>query len=137
MVHFSKIYTITDILTFLVLYVIIHIMKKLTISSIGLWALPLFVLAQNPFLTILGKVKQLLDATIPIVITIALIYFIYGVAKYVAAKDDEQKGEARNVMIYGTIGLFFIVSVWGIVLLLQQFTGVQPVTSPPTLPRIP
>ena len=111
-------------------------MKKI-IGSIGLWALPLFAFAQNPFLTILGKTKQLLDATIPIVITIALIYFIYGVAKYVQAKDDDAKSEARNVMIYGTIGLFFIVSVWGIVLLLQQFTGVQPIQTPPTLPRIP
>ena len=111
-------------------------MKKI-IGSIGLWALPLFALAQNPFLTILGKTKQLLDAVVPIVITIALIYFIYGVAKYVTAKEDEDKEQARNVMIYGTIGLFFIVSVWGIVLLLQQFTGVQPIQTPPTLPRIP
>src|SRR3989338_7323739 len=109
-------------------------MKKI-IGSIGLWSLPLFALAQNPFLTILGKTKQLLDATIPIVITIALIYFIYGVAKYIQAKDDDAKTEARNVMIYGTIGLFFIVSVWGIVLLLQQFTGVQPLQAPPTMKK--
>ena len=111
-------------------------MQKI-ISLVGLSAIPLFALAQNPFLTILGKTKQLLDATIPIVITIALIYFIFGVGKYVTAKDDEGKEEARNVMIYGTIGLFFIVSVWGIVLLLQQFTGVQPLQAPPVLPRIP
>ena len=112
-------------------------MYKKIIGSIGLWAIKLFALAQNPFLTILGKVKQLLDATIPIVITIALIYFIYGVGKYVTTKDDEGKEEARNIMIYGTIGLFVIVSVWGIVLLLQQFTGVQPLQTPPSLPQIP
>ena len=111
-------------------------MKKI-IGSIGLWALPLIAFAQNPFLTILVKTKQLLDVTIPIVITLALIYFVYGVAKYMTAKDEEQQQEARNVMIYGTIGLFFIVSVWGIVLLLQQFTGVQPVQTPPTIPKIP
>lgn len=111
-------------------------MKKI-ITAAGLWSLPLFALAQNPFLTILGKVKQLLDAVIPIAITIALIYFIWGVAKYVASSDDEGKESARNVMIYGTIGLFFIVSVWGIVLLLQQFTGtVGSPAIPPTLPRI-
>ena len=111
-------------------------MKKI-IGSIGLWALPLIAFAQNPFLTILTKTKQLLDAVVPIVITLALIYFVYGVAKYMTAKDEEQQAEARNVMIYGTIGLFFIVSVWGIVLLLQQFTGVQPVQTPPTIPKIP
>ncbi|MDP3726548.1 MAG: pilin [bacterium] len=115
-------------------------MKKIISSTAVLWALPLLAFAQvgsNPFLTILVRTKQLLDAAVPIVITLALIYFIYGVTSYVTAKDDEKKAEARNVMIYGTIGLFFIVSVWGIVTLLQQFTGVQPLTAPPSLPRIP
>ncbi len=117
-------------------------MKKTFIASSVLWALPLLSFAQivsssNPFLDILRKTKGILDAVVPIVITLALIYFIYGVATYIIAKDDEKKGEARNVMIYGTIGLFFIVSIWGIVTLLQVFTGVQPIQSPPTIPRIP
>ncbi|MAG12739.1 hypothetical protein CL630_02930 [bacterium] len=113
-------------------------MKKL-LYSIGFWALPLFVLAQgfNPFTNILTKVKNILDLVVPIVITLALIYFIWGVAQYVTAKDDDKKAEARDTMIYGTIGLFVIVSVWGIVMLLQQFTGVQPINTPPTLPTIP
>ena len=115
-------------------------MKKIIGSTAVLWALPLLAFAQvgsNPFLTVLTRVKQLLDAAVPIVITLALIYFIYGVASYILAKDDEKKGEARNMMIYGTIGLFFIVSVWGIVILLQQFTGVQPFQTPPSIPRVP
>ena len=117
-------------------------MKKI-IASIGLFALPLFAFAQtfrggNPFLDILIKVKDILNAVIPIVITIALIYFIWGVAKYVTAKEEEEKTEARDVMIYGTIGLFFIVSVWGIVLLLVQFTGVPVINTPPTgIPGVP
>ncbi|MDP3726547.1 MAG: hypothetical protein Q8R36_05125 [bacterium] len=120
-------------------------MKKIISSIAFLWMLPLFAFAQfitfgagsNPFLTILLRVKDLLDTAVPIVITLALIYFIYGVGSYVVAKDDEKKTEARNVMIYGTIGLFFIVSVWGIVTLLQQFTGVQPFQTPPSIPRVP
>ena len=116
-------------------------MKKLIASAV-LWGLPLFALAQivsssNPFLQILQKTKALLDAAVPIAITLALIYFIYGVATYIIAQDDEKKGEARNVMIYGTIGLFFIVSIWGIVTLLQVFTGAQPIQTPPSIPRIP
>ena len=112
-------------------------MKKI-IASIGLWMLPLFAFAQfgsfggNPFLDILVKVKAILNAVIPIVITIALIWFIWGVAKYVTAKEDEDKDAARDVMVYGVIGLFVIVSVWGIVLLLVQFTGIQAVNAPPT-----
>lgn len=115
-------------------------MKKI-IASIGVFALPLLasaqVLGNNPFLVILYKIKDLLNTVIPIVITIALIYFIWGVAQYVTAKEDEDKEAARNIMIYGTIGLFFIVSIWGIVLLLVQFTGVQDISIPITVPRVP
>ena len=58
--------------------------------------MPLFVFAQNPFQTILIKVKDILDLIIPIVITLALIYFIWGIARYVTAKDDDTKAEARR-----------------------------------------
>ncbi len=130
-------------------------MKKIINSVVLLWVVPFLAFAQfqfqlgignqtgfgfggsNPFLNILLRVKDILDVTVPIVITLALIYFIYGVTTYIIAKDDEKKGEARNVMIYGTIGLFFIVSIWGIVALLQVFTGAQPFQTPPTVPRVP
>ncbi|MEK7179347.1 MAG: pilin [Patescibacteria group bacterium] len=104
-------------------------------TSIGLLAFPLLVAAQNPFLTVIEKTTAIVNAIVPLVITLALIYFIWGVAKYITAKDDEKKEEARNVMVYGVIGLFFIVSVWGIVALLQQFTGVQQQTTIP-LPKV-
>ncbi len=113
-------------------------MKKI-LYTIGFWALPLFVLAQgfNPFANILVKVKDILNLIVPIVITLALIYFIWGVAQYVTAKDDDKKAEARDTMIYGTVGLFVIVSVWGIVVLIQQFTGTPAIQTPPTVPFVP
>ena len=115
-------------------------MKK-TLVLVGVYALPFFVLAQtigssNPFLGILGKISALLNAVIPIVITLALIYFIYGVAKYVTAHEEESKTEARDVMIYGAIGLFFIVSNWGIVNLLVQFTGTGGISTTPVIPSV-
>ena len=113
-------------------------MKKI-IASIGLWSVPFLALAQgsNTVLTIANRVKAVLDAIVPIAITLALIWFIWGVAKYVTAKEDEEKTEARSVMIYGVIGLFVIVAVWGLVGLLIQFTGVTPSAIPPSIPRIP
>lgn len=88
----------------------------------------------NPFLTIIGKTQNILDALIPFVITLALIYFIWGVGKFVTAKEEDEKTKARDIMIYGAIALFVIVSIWGIVGLLQQFTGVDAGGAIPTLP---
>jgi len=61
-------------------------MKKI-IGLAGIYGLPMIALAQfnlgtggsaNPILTIIGKVGQILNAVVPIVITLALIYFIWG-----------------------------------------------------------
>ena len=121
-------------------------MRKI-IGLVGVYGLPMIALAQinlgniggsgNPILSIIHKVGDILNAVVPIVITLALIYFIWGVAKYVTANSDEAKQEARDVMVYGAIGLFFIVSIWGILALLQQFTGAQGLNAPPGMPGIP
>jgi len=103
-------------------------MKKY-IGLVGLYAFPLLVLAQsNPFVNILGRVRDILNLVVPVVITIALIYFIWGVARYIITDDEDKKKAARDVMVYGAIGLFFIVSIWGIVGLLQDFTGARDTT---------
>jgi len=99
-------------------------MKKYTLAGVIALAIPGIAFAQN-LQAVLGTVKTLLDAVVPILIVLALIYFIYGVAKYIMSSGDEegQKG-ARNVMIYGIIALFAIVSVWALVGILQgTFTG--------------
>src|SRR3989304_7399375 len=74
---------------------------------------------------ILNIVRKILNTLIPILITVGIIYFIYGVIGYMSAKDEEKRAEARNVMIYGIIGLFVIVSIWGLIGFLGRATGVQ------------
>ncbi len=63
---------------------------------------------------------------------LALIYFIYGVAKYIMnAGDPEAQKEARSVMIWGIVALFVIVSVWGLITVLQNtFVGGAPAQTP-------
>jgi len=99
-------------------------MKKI-LGLIGVSAVPLVASAQTPFLNILDKVRTILDTLIPLLITLALVYFIWGVGKFVTAKEETEKTNARDIMIYGAIALFVIVSIWGIVGLLQEFTGLQ------------
>ena len=111
-------------------------MKK-TLGIVGLYALPFVVFAQSgeQVDSIISQIQNILSNLIPLFITLALIYFIYGVAKFVTAKEASEKETARDVMIYGAIGLFVIVSIWGIVGLLQSFTGVGGggAITPPTI----
>mgnify|MGYP001276423118 CR=1 FL=1 len=81
---------------------------------------------------IVGVVGQLIRTATPIVVALALLYFFWGLAKYIlAAGDEEAKTEGRSIMIWGIIALFVIVSVWGLVGVLNTTFGIdQEATTP-------
>ncbi len=96
---------------------------------------PVMALAQNQFGNsnigqgqtaggVLTIVAGILNTLIPILITLGVIYLIWGVITYITAKEEEKKKEARSVMISGAIGLFFILAIWGIIGLISSTLGV-------------
>ena len=122
-------------------------MKKVlyTLGTLGTLALPLVSLAQGTGALInqpgIGPIARLFQAFLnyasPILISVAVVWFLYGVIAYVITGDAEKKENAKSTMIYGIIGIFVMVSVFGIVKLLQDTFGVgQQQTIPaPVLPQ--
>jgi len=87
----------------------------------------------------LGKqiVGILQDTVIPIIMALAVVYFLIGVFKYImAAGDDAAKSAGRSMMIYGVIALFVMTAVWGLVWILLNTFGVAGI-QPPPLPVLP
>ena len=89
---------------------------------------PALALAQDStvggIVTLFGDI---INAITPIVVALALLYFFWGLAKYILGSADEaKKAEGRNIMIWGIIALFVMVSVWGIVGLLGDTFGITP-----------
>lgn len=63
---------------------------------------------------------------IPYLVVIALGAFIQGLIKYVSHGDDSEKmSEGRKMMIYGILGFFFMVSIWGMLELFTQSFGLK------------
>ena len=61
-------------------------------------------------------VMDFLSQAVIVLVALAVVFFLYGILKYITAGDDEEKrGKMKNVMIYGIIGLFVMISFWGIV----------------------
>jgi hypothetical protein len=61
-------------------------------------------------------IANLINFALPIVVALALLYFFWGLAQYVLnASNEEKKGKGKEIMIWGIIALFVMVSVWGIV----------------------
>lgn len=74
-----------------------------------------------------GGVKTLITSFGDIVVTltkivagIALLVFFWGLVKFIYTTSQEGKAEGKIFMVWGIIALFVMVSVWGIILFLQQ-----------------
>lgn len=109
-------------------------MKK--IYPFAILSLPVLAFAATDIGDILGTVQGLIQTIIPIVIGIAVLMFLWGIAQYIVAKDAEKQKEARMIIIYGVIVLFSMVAIWGLVEVLGETFGISPgvVPAAPGLP---
>lgn len=86
--------------------------------------LPMVASAQGALDTVIRLAQDfggLVGVLIPIVVSLAVLAFFWGLAKYVfAAGDESAKDQGKRIMIWGGIALFVIFSIWGIIRIVQQ-----------------
>ena len=92
-----------------------------------LFTLPLPALAA--FEKVGGLVQAfsgLLDSLVVVVSALALLVFLWGLVKFIAkAGNEDAVKEGKRLMIWGVLALFVMVSVWGIVGLIQNELGLE------------
>ena len=66
--------------------------------------------------TFIGKIStEILNPIIAVLFAVATLYFLWGIAAYIWNPDNEEAREKGRVgMLYGIIGMFVMVSVFGI-----------------------
>ncbi|MES2994786.1 MAG: hypothetical protein V4681_02015 [Patescibacteria group bacterium] len=64
-----------------------------------------------------GIIQFINSIVVPLIFALAFIVFIWGVFIYFIAggHDEEKKESGKSLMLYGLIGFFVMVSVWGLV----------------------
>jgi uncharacterized membrane protein YuzA (DUF378 family) len=114
-------------------------MKKLLVTASALLFPGLALAAAISDLNgIIGFVQSLLNAAMPLLIGIAVVWLIYNIVRYVVAGDDTAKEQAKQRVVYGVVGLFIIVSIWGLVTILVNTFGLtNTVRSAPNVPVVP
>lgn len=83
----------------------------------------------------LSTILSIIDTVIvPLIFAIALLTFVWGVYEYFIAggADEEKRKQGRNFIMYGLIGFFVMISVWGLVNLLLGTFALD--NNRPTLP---
>lgn len=92
--------------------------------------------------TVFCTFAELIGLATPVVVALALLGFFWGLATYLlnlgSGGEDKDKKKGREIMVYGIITLFVMVSVWGIVNMIQATFQVGNGTIvPPTFDGIP
>ena len=110
------------------------------LAAIAIVSTPALAFAQaritNGAIGILDRVIFIMNSRIiPLIILLALISFLYGVYEYVKGGKREIGG-ARDAMLYGLIGLFVMVSVWGLINFVGDTFGVDSTQQAPILPIV-
>lgn len=97
-------------------------MKKAIL--VGASLLPALVFAQSLEAGV-ATIGRIMNAIVPIVVTLAIIYFFYGLAKYILSAGDPTKAkDGKSIMIFGVIALFVMFSVWGLIRLIGNTFGI-------------
>ena len=97
---------------------------------------PVSVSAQATVTSLTTTISGLINYSIGALIGIAIIAFFWGLVKYLFQNGSAEKGKGAKLMIYGIVTLTVMLSLYGIIRLLQNST-VGPDTGPLKPPVYP
>ncbi|MFA5773198.1 MAG: hypothetical protein WC908_00800 [Candidatus Paceibacterota bacterium] len=99
-------------------------MKKIISLGLVLGAFPFFVFATGDVGSIIFQITGYINLIVPVLITVAIGYFIWGVIQFISSSEEEAKKNGRTKIINGLIGLFVIVAFWGIIAVVRNTFGI-------------
>lgn len=104
-------------------------MKKIALI-VGALALPLtsFAALEN-IEGLAGDVGSIINTLIPIVFTLALLVFFWGLVKYIFGAEHDKEA-AKKTMLWGVVALFVMAAVWGLVNFLGEAVGIEQEAAP-------
>ncbi len=88
---------------------------------------PVFIFAQSLQVvrTLVEELGSIVQIAIPIIFGLALMFFIWGVATFILnAGDSKLREEGKQRMIWGIVGMFVIMSIFGIVAFINTALGI-------------
>jgi hypothetical protein len=75
-------------------------------------------IVQKLFALVINPLVQLIFAG-------AVFYFLWGVFKYIRAADDpSERAQGGRHIIWSVVGIFIMISVWGIISIIKRTIGV-------------
>lgn len=87
-------------------------------------------------LGVIAWIGALINQLLPLIISLTVLVFVWGLFKLVMAGDSEDaRAEARGYITWGVVALFVMVSVWGLVNILVRSFALS--NTMPAMPEVP
>ncbi len=88
--------------------------------------------------TLLTTLTGILNAVVPFIIGLVVLVIIWGIFTYITkAGEEEKRAEAKKFILYGILGLFIMVSLWGFVGILVNTFGITGTINSGDIPKVP
>src|ERR1035437_8635376 len=81
--------------------------------------------AEASIVTLMASVnKVIINPLIMFLFALAVVYFLFGLANYLLSPDNEEiRKSSKSHMLWGIIGMFIMISVFGIMTLILNTFG--------------
>ena len=112
--------------------------KKIALIGIS-FAVPFLAFAQTSVTSVQTAGSFIINiintVAVPVLFAIAFLVFLWGIIEFfiLSRGDEEKQQQGRGLMLYGIIGFFLMVSVWGLVNILVGTFSLS--SSAPALPQ--
>lgn len=83
--------------------------------------------AEASVVTLMKSINRvIINPLIILLFALAVVYFIYGLARYLLSPDNEEvRKSSKSHMLWGIIGMFIMISVFGILSLIMNTFGID------------
>lgn len=84
-------------------------------------------IAEASVTTLMKSINRvIINPLIVLLFALAVVYFVYGLAKYLLSPDNEEvRKNSKSQMLWGIVGMFIMISVFGILSLIMNTIGVK------------
>jgi len=103
-------------------------MKKTLAATLSFVLLtPLVASAQLARVTdvnsLFTKISDIVNNSVWVLIGIALLFIVWNAFQFIRQTDGSERATYRSAILWGILGLFIILSIWGLVAILSNTFG--------------
>lgn len=83
--------------------------------------------AEASVVTLMKSINRvIINPLIVFLFALAMVYFIYGLARYLLSPDNEEvRKTSKQQILWGIVGMFIMISVFGILSLIMNTFGIE------------